>query len=78
MKVKKDIKDILIQGVRYNKNITNNPTKIEKSTLNIDKKEYSTISLVSFMYETGYIDMNNINESFSVAKEYIAKYEEKW
>ena len=77
MKVKKDIKDILIQGVRYNKNITNNPTKIEKSTLNIDKKEYSTISLVSFMYETGYIDMNNINESFSVAKEYIAKYEEK-
>ncbi len=77
MKVKKDIKDILIQGVRYNKNITNNPTKIEKSTLNIDKKEYSTISLVSFMYETGFIDMNNINESFSVAKEYIAKYEEK-
>jgi hypothetical protein len=75
--VKKDIKDILIQGVRYNKNITNNPTKIEKSTLNIDKKEYSTISLVSFMYETGFIDMNNINESFSVAKEYIAKYEEK-
>jgi hypothetical protein len=30
------------------------------------------------MYETGFIDMNNINESFSVAKEYIAKYEEKW
>ena len=73
----KDNIDTITKDIRYNKNINNKPIKIRKSLGNNDKKNYSIISLLSYMYESNHIDIKNIEKSFKEAKEYINKYEEK-
>ena len=73
----KDNIDTITKDIRYNKNINNKPIKIRKSLGNNDKKNYSIISLLSYMYESNHIDIKNIEKSFKEAKEYINKYYEK-
>ena len=74
MKIK-PIEGQTYKNVRYNKNTIGIIDSIKPGEYNSEKIDYSTMTLVSIMYELGILKHELIKESFDEASAYIKEYE---
>lgn len=65
----------IIRDARNNKNILAKPDRIVSAVASSNKKDYSSVAILSLMYESGFVNKDNIKESFEKAQEFVKSYE---
>ena len=65
----------IVRDAINNKNILAKPDKIVSAMGSKNKRDYSSVAILSLMYESGFVNKDNINESFDKALEFVKTYE---
>ena len=65
----------IIEEARYNENILSKIDGIRIGNLSSIKKDYSSVAILSLMYEKGFVNKDNIEESFTKSQELVDSYE---
>ena len=77
MKIKPISNDSNIKETIYNKNILKKYTTIKSGSFNPEKRDYSSIALLSLMFDSGFVKPEKFDTSFDDANKFINEYEGK-